>query len=60
MYTITTESISRAYEERHGVIPSTEILEEIQDEVSGRLDNLLAMILDDILDDARNSQEVTA
>ena len=60
MFRIDSEDLARAYEERHGEIPSVSILDALVDEVSGRLDNLLDEILPAILDDARNSQEVSA
>jgi hypothetical protein len=59
MFRIDSEDLARAYEERHGEIPSIDLLDALVDEVSGRLDNLLDEILPAILDDAKNS-EVTA
>ena len=56
MFRIDSEDLARAYEERHGKIPSVSTLDSLVDEVSGRLDNLLDEILPAILDDAKDSE----
>jgi hypothetical protein len=56
MFTITTQEIARAYEERHGERMPIAILDRVMSEVEGRLDNLLDEILPAILDDAKDSE----